>query len=136
MFQKELTMQLQWIHLTLLVGYTVVSFVFWSFAVNIIYIFLIEVIFNIFKVLLKSCLKSPFLRPLQRLSVQEVLCVLKQKVYGFICTSLRTLWLIVAKYSKVLSTMHGPQFLHILGMPFQILFSHLHAVFETYPYGL
>ena len=78
--------------------------------------FLNEIIFDIFKVLLKNCLKSLFSTRLQGLFVQEELCVLKQKVYGFIWISLRALWQIVARYSKALSTMHGPQFLHTQGM--------------------
>jgi len=101
--------------------------------------FLIEIIFEIFKVLLKNCLKSHFLRRLQELFVQGELCVLKQKVYGFIWISLRALLLIVARYSKVLSTMHGPLFLHTQGMhaasKFVIYFPICMPLFKTkYPY--
>jgi len=101
--------------------------------------FLIEIIFDIFKVLLKNCLKSLFSHRLQGLFVQEELCVLKQKVYGFIWISLRALLLIVAISSKVLSTMHGPRFLHTQGMhaasKFVIHFPICMVVFkQTYPY--
>jgi hypothetical protein len=110
MFLRVLMMQWLWIPLIRLVIVEDHSFCISCHCL------LIHLHFLPKQVLPKNFLRSRSSSQLPELCVQVELYAPRQRAYGYICTSLRILLPIVAKFLKARLTMLGQQFQHTLGM--------------------